>query len=201
MKKWTVIIPTHNGASHGIEVILHSITSQCYDRDRFEVIVICDKCTDNTHEVAEKYADIVVDVNHGNAGLTRNEGLDRASGEWVLFADDDDDWIGKYVFQTLERLEGDYDILAFGFRFGEHGVVFPFDNAGMLFPNVWSKMWRRETIGDTRFRNVYPNDDEWFCRDMAEKKPRVRISDCVLYDYNYMRPGSITDTERKKDAD
>ena len=200
MKQYSIIIPTHNGASHGLGVILHSITSQCYNRDKFEVIVICDRCSDDSHRLAEQYADIVEDVDFGNAGLTRNRGLDLASGEWILFADDDDDWIGKYVFETLDRLIGDYDILVFGFRFGEVGIALPFDNCGMLFPNVWSKMWRRAFIGETRFKEVYPNDDEIFCKDVFEKKPRVRVTEAVLYDYNYMRPGSITDTERKKNA-
>ena len=201
-KQFSIIIPTHNGKSHGIGVVLHSITSQCYDRDRFEVIVICDRCDDGTEEFVKPYADKIKVVDHGNAGLSRNEGLELAEGEWVLFADDDDDWIGKYVFQVLNRFtkEDNFDVLVFGFRFGERGIALPFDNCGVLFPNVWSKMWKREFIGDTRFRNVYPNDDEWFCIDVGAKKPRTRITDCVLYDYNYMRPGSITDTERKKNA-
>jgi len=202
-KQFSIIIPTHNGASHGLDVALHSITSQCYDRDKYEIIVICDKCSDNTAEVSREFADKVVEVNHGNAGLTRNEGLERAEGEWILFMDDDDQWIGKYVLQTLDRYAkmDDFDVLAFGFVFGHLGVRFPFDNRGFLFPNVWTKMWKREFIGDTRFRNVYPNDDEMFCVDMGKKKPRFRISECILYDYNYMRPGSIQDVERKKNAD
>lgn len=202
MKEWTIIIPTHNGADR-IGVALQSITSQCYDRNEVEIIVICDACEDNTHEVAERYADIVVDVNHHNAGLTRNEGLERATGKWVLFMDDDDHWIHEFVLAQLHRYaeQDDFDVLCFAFWWSR-GIALPFDNAGTLFPNVWSKMWRREFIGETRFRNIYPNDDEWFCRDMIAKKPRMAAVDCLMYYYDYMRPGSITDTEeRKKNAD
>jgi len=201
MKEWTVIIPTHNGADR-IGVALQSIVSQCYDRNEVEIIVICDACEDNTHEVAEQYADIVVDVNHHNAGLTRNEGLERATGKWVLFMDDDDRWVHEFVLAQLHRYaeQDDFDVLCFAFWWSR-GIALPFDNAGTLFPNVWSKMWRREFIGETRFRNIYPNDDEWFCRDMIAKKPRMAAVDCLMYYYDYMRPGSITDTEeRKKNA-
>lgn len=202
MKEWTVIIPTHNGADR-IGVALQSIVSQCYDRNEVEIIVICDACEDDTHKVAEQYADVVVDVNHHNAGLTRNEGLERATGKWVLFMDDDDRWIHEFVLAQLHRYaeQDDFDVLCFAFWWSR-GIALPFDNAGTLFPNVWSKMWRREFIGETRFRNIYPNDDEWFCRDMIAKKPRMSAVDCLMYYYDYMRPGSITDTEeRKKNAD
>lgn len=200
-KEFSIIIPVHNGEKR-LSVPLHSINSQCYDRDKFEIIVICDACSDKTAEIAKAYgADVVIEVDHRNAGLARNEGLEAATGKWVLFMDDDDHWLGECVLAFLHRLaeEDDFDIACMGF-YWSRGAALPFDNAGMLFPNVWSKMWRRSFIGETRFRNIYPNDDEWFCRDMMQKNPKIRVSDNVIYYYDYMRPGSITDTERKRNA-
>lgn len=198
-KEFSIIIPAHD-AEKRLAVPLQSIISQCYDRDKFEIIVICDACSDRTADVARSYgADIVKEVNHGNAGLARNEGLEAASGDWVLFMDDDDHWLGECVLAFLHRyaMADDFDIACFSF-YWSHGAALPFDNAGFLFPNVWSKMWRRSFIGETRFQNVYPNDDEVFCRDMMQKSPRIRVSDNMIYYYDYMRPGSITDAERKK---
>ena len=87
-KEFSIIIPAHN-AEKRLSVPLHSIITQCYDRDKFEIIVICDACDDRTAEVAREYgADIVKEVQHGNTGLARNEGLEAASGDWVLFMDD-----------------------------------------------------------------------------------------------------------------
>lgn len=201
-KQFSIIIPAHDGASHGLSDALHSIITQCYDRDKYEIIVICDRCSDNTYELSKQYADKVMEVDYGNCGMARQEGMRLAEGEWILFMDDDDYWLHEFVLKTLDRFTraDDFDILVFSFIWGERGVALPFDNAGMLFPNVWSKMWRRSFIGDTEFRNVYPNDDELFCKDVFAKKPRVRISDSLLYFYNFMRPGSITDTERKKEC-
>ena len=201
-KLFSIIIPAHD-AEKRLAVPLQSIISQCYDRDKFEIIVICDACSDGTAEVAKRYgADIVKEVNHRNAGLSRNEGLEAASGKWVLFMDDDDHWLGECVLAGLDRYDraDDFDVACFSF-YWSRGASLPFDNAGYLFPNVWSKMWRRSFIGETRFRNVYPNDDELFCADILQKKPRIRISEMMFYYYDYMRPGSITDTERKKNAD
>lgn len=199
-KEFSIIIPAHN-AEKRLSVPLHSIISQCYDRDKFEIIVICDACDDRTAEVAREYgADVVKEVRHGNAGLARNEGLEAASGDWVLFMDDDDHWLGECVLAFLHRyaMADDFDIACFSFYWSRSGAALPFDNGGNLFPNVWSKMWRRSFIGETRFRNVYPNDDELFCVDMISKRPRIRVSDNMIYYYDYMRPGSITDAERKK---
>lgn len=198
-KEFSIIIPAHN-AENRLSIPLHSIISQCYDRDKFEIIVICDACDDRTEEVAKEYgADIVKRTDFANAGLARNAGLEAASGEWVLFMDDDDHWLGECVLAFLHRyaMSDDFDIACFSF-YWSYGAALPFDNAGFLFPNVWSKMWRRSFIGETRFRNVYPNDDELFCKDMMQKSPRIRVSDNMIYFYDYMRPGSISDAERKK---
>lgn len=199
-KEFSIIIPAHN-AEKRISVPLHSIISQCYDRDKFEIIVICDACDDRTADVARQYgADKVIITEYGNCGAARQEGMKHVEGEWVLFMDDDDRWLHEFVLKTLDRYarNDDFDVLVFSFIFGERGIALPFDNCGMIFPNVWSKMWRRSFVGDTEFKNVYPNDDELFCLDVFEKKPRVRVTEAVLYYYDYMRPGSITDTERKK---
>lgn len=58
---FSVIVPTHNGASHDFfRKCLHSIAHQTF-RD-FELIVIADKCTDNTAEVARQYGATVYEL-------------------------------------------------------------------------------------------------------------------------------------------
>jgi len=91
---FSIIIPVQNGAKT-IERLFGSLISQ---KDMiYEVLVCNDQSTDETVEIAEKYKGFlpieVVDVpkNIGNnPGRARQCGLDRASGDWVVFADADD---------------------------------------------------------------------------------------------------------------
>ena len=111
--KFSIIIPAHNSASY-IRKALDSIKAQTF-KD-YELIVVCDSCTDNTQAIAEEYGATTVKVGYGRDGLTRNEGLARANGEYVLFMDDDDWWLHEYVLSQLnDKLEEcpDVDVIVF----------------------------------------------------------------------------------------
>ena len=87
---FSVIVPAHNSAEF-IRRGLESIVNQ--DFDDYELTVVCDACTDDTAEVAAEYmgfGDSIIMTDYGRAGLARNEGLDTAIGDWILFMDDDD---------------------------------------------------------------------------------------------------------------
>lgn len=192
--KFSIIIPAHN-SSYFIEKALKSVRSQTY-KD-YELIVICDACTDSTFSVVSRYADISRITNFGRDGLARNVGLDIASGEYVLFMDDDDWWLHEYVLQQLaDRLNETSltDVLCFAFIW--KGLGYTANTLGRIWPNVWSKCWRREFIGDTRFTDVKMESDLYFTREMMAKitsNEQVDIWPMPLYYYNYMRPGSQTE--------
>ena len=98
--RFSIIIPAHNSENH-IRKALESIKSQTFTD--YELIVICDSCNDNTQKVAEEYGAITERVGFGRDGLTRNRGLAKAKGDWVLFMDDDDWWLHEYVLEQLRR--------------------------------------------------------------------------------------------------
>ena len=50
--KFSIIIPAHNAAEH-IQNALDSVTEQTFTD--YELIVICDSCTDNTEQIAKEY--------------------------------------------------------------------------------------------------------------------------------------------------
>lgn len=186
---FSIIIPAHNAAEY-IRKGLDSIKIQSY-KD-YELIVVCDACTDNTEEIAREYTDKVYPVPFHNEGRARNYGLDRATGDWVLWMDDDDWWLHEFVLEQLSQEVPDaIDVLAFSFIFQTRGYAKPRNAKGAHWIAVWSKCWRRSFIGDTRFGAEFPSDVNWNVRMMA-KKPRIRDWDMPLYYYNYMRPGSQT---------
>lgn len=198
--KFSIIIPAHNSAAF-IEKALRSIRNQTFTD--YELIVVCDACEDRTAEVARMYANEVVVTGFGRDGLARNAGLDIASGEYVLFMDDDDWWLHEYVLQQLaDRLYETSltDVLCFGFVW--KGVGYKANTLGRIWPNVWSKCWRRSFIGDTRFTDVKMESDLYFTREMMAKitsNEQVDIWPMPLYYYNYMRPGSQTEIANRSE--
>ena len=109
--KFSIIIPAHNSAGY-IQNALDSVAEQTFED--YELIVVCDSCTDNTEEIAKEYGARTVTVDYHCDGLTRNKGIEMAQGEWVLFIDDDDWWLHEFVLDQLNsRISNDIDILCF----------------------------------------------------------------------------------------
>ena len=193
-KDFSIIIPAHNSADF-ITTALKSVRAQEYSRDMYELIVVCDACTDNTEEVAREYADKVIVTDYGRDGLARQEGIDAAAGSWILFMDDDDWWLHEYVLATLAPFcEPETDVVCFGFVWRHVGVTF---QKGRVLPNVWSKMYRADFLKETgvRFDNTRMASDLIFNRRIFLNMPRVKCINQPLYYYNYMRVGSQTQRE------
>ena len=87
--KFSVIVPAYNSEKY-IEETLDCLLSQT-EQD-IEVIVVNDGSKDSTADIAERYAaedSRVVYVYQENAGVSaaRNNGIERARGEYMIFID------------------------------------------------------------------------------------------------------------------
>ena len=194
MPKFSIIMPAHNAEEY-IRKALDSVRIQTFTD--YELIVICDACSDRTAEIAKEYTDKVLVVNYANPGPTRSYGLDHAVGEYVLFIDDDDWWLHEFVLEQInEKLSGE-DLLCFAFIWKGRGYASPDRGGGVLWPAVWNKCWKREAIGDTRFPAAYP-DDLLFHMAMMDKLMVITYWEMPLYYYNYWRDGSIS-TQKEPD--
>lgn len=189
--KFSVIIPAHNEQAV-ISRALSSIEAQSF-KD-YEVIVVCDACTDNTKEIAELYGAKVIQIDAHSSGAARNAGLDNANGEWILFCDADDWYLHEYVFEMLADKVGreNEDGLLFSLIWKNMGYGPIRSPKGTIYPHVANKCWRRSSIGDTRFptvKDVVGEDGVFFDRMMA-KNIKLIEWDMPLYYYNWLRPGS-----------
>lgn len=190
--RFSIIIPAYNAENH-IRKALDSIKSQSFTD--YELIVICDSCEDNTEEIAKEYGAITESVNFHNDGLSRSRGLDIAKGDYVLFMDDDDWWLHEFVLAQLNQYiieHTEVDVIAFSFIFKGIGYCMPYYRND-YWVCVWSKCWKRECIGDTRFPNVYSVSDHHFHVAMMKKNLNIKCWNMPFYYYNYLRPGSISD--------
>jgi glycosyltransferase involved in cell wall biosynthesis len=188
--RFSIIVPAHN-AEDRITKCLDSIKQQTFTD--YELLVICDACSDKTAEIAESYGAKVFNVKYCNAGLTRNVGLDNAQGEYVLFLDDDDWWLHEYVLDQINRKLTDEDVLCFAFIWKGMKYADPLGNGGNEhFVAVWNKCWKRSFIDTTRFSDATPGEDTDFHWTMWRKNPKYVDWNMPMYYYNYMRDGSIS---------
>jgi cellulose synthase/poly-beta-1,6-N-acetylglucosamine synthase-like glycosyltransferase len=96
--KASVIIPARNEARR-ISRTLQALKAQDYGN--YEIIVVVNASSDNTEDVAKKYADNVLVLEEGGVWRARNRGVEIADGDVVLFIDADTlppkDWISSFV--------------------------------------------------------------------------------------------------------
>ena len=195
--KFSVIVPAHNSGSY-IRKCLESIKSQSFTD--YELIVICDACTDNTKAIAQEYTDKVFEVDKRSSSAARNVGLDAAQGEWVLFCDSDDWYLHEFVFEQLAEKVGkeNEDVLLFSLIWKHIGYGTIRSPKGTIYPHVANKCWKRSFIGETRFsESVKTGEDQDFFVKMTGKEIKMVEWDMPLYYYNYLFKGSKSESDHR----
>ena len=198
---FSVIVPAHNSAEY-IRKCMRSVKMQTFTD--YELIVVCDKCTDNTAQVALGYADKTLIRGYGMDGLARNAGIEAAEGEWIMFLDDDDWWIHEYVLEMakdkIDNITFPVDMLLFDFIWKNappHKSPYYVQDIDNVNIAVWSKAFRREFIGDTRFPAIPFTSDKDFMDEIIKKQPVAYTTHQLIYYYNYMREGSQTEEHER----
>ena len=119
MEKVSVIVPMHNSSKH-IQECIESVINQTYKN--IELIIVDDKSTDNSLEIAESIKDerikiIKLSQNVG-AAMARNRGIDEASGEYICFLDSDDYWYKEKIEKQVKFIkENDYTFIYSAYEF------------------------------------------------------------------------------------
>ena len=154
----TIIIPCHNIEDY-IGRCLQSIIKQNYDKNKYEVIIIFDSCTDNTETVAKDYLENsginyrCFYVDYKNAGLSRNKGLENACGKYIWFIDGDDYLLDDNAFnKQIYAIE----------KTGCNAVYqrkFQVDQPVMEDDAIWRFFFNKEFIREERFPNTEINED------------------------------------------
>lgn len=106
----SIIVPSYN-AEKFLDQSIPSAQKQTHSN--VEIVIIDDASTDNTFQIAQRYARedarVVVLRHEKNAGLaaTRNTGIAGSRGEWVAFLDADDLFFPRKIELQLALWRGD----------------------------------------------------------------------------------------------
>lgn len=128
--KLSVIVPTYN-SSNTIERLIHSLSNQIFKE--FELIFIDDNSSDNTVDVIVKtlessnitYNLIVNETNKG-PGYSRNRGLEKANGDYIVFIDSDDIVREDHLSTFYENIKDHDSVFVKGLKVDNEGNLFDF---------------------------------------------------------------------------
>jgi len=209
-QKVSVILPVYNVAAY-LEECIGSILSQ--DLRDIEIICINDGSTDNSLEILQKYKAhderiIIINQENGGPGKARNNGLQKAQGEYIFSPDSDDYLLSSNTLSLLYNTacKDDLDILSSNFATvgAENKESYAKRKAGVISngkqfllsgetnASAWAKLYKRSYLGSIHFlfdETILYEDSEAFPR-LYLNASRVSHIDAVLYAYR-QRPNSI----------
>lgn len=220
MIKMSIIVPVYNMEKY-IEECLDSIINQTYKN--IEVILVDDGSTDNSAYICDEYClkDSRVQTYHiKNSGVSeaRNYGLDKVTGDYVMFVDADDVIHQKTVeICSKEICESDAEMILYNIRdisrehylFGEKRIVLNKHNIKDLEKKLLNigkykcesslgitgavcKVYRREIIKDCRFpKEINFAEDYCFLVQILRYVKEIIYINDVLYYYR-IRKNSLS---------
>lgn len=210
----SVIIPVYNLENY-IENCLNSIVNQTYKN--LEILVIDDGSTDRSGEIIKAMAENdtrIVYIRQNNAGVSaaRNNGLDRANGDYIMFVDGDDymhyqaveillDCITEkkcsFVFasalNTTKPDEKMDKITDYTCEKSDTAFLFSHIDGNQLGRAIWGKIYSKEFLEGIRFpKDVTHGEDFYFISAIISKhNPEFCYVNQKLY-YYYQRSSSVS---------
>jgi glycosyltransferase involved in cell wall biosynthesis len=172
-----IIVPVYNTEQY-LPGCLHSIANQSYRF--FNCVLVNDGSTDGSGDICDEWAtkdnrfSVIHKINSG-PGASRNIGMAKAEGDYLLFIDSDDFWIDSYCLEKINAalLEGEPDVLVFGiYDFIEK--VNKLRNRTIASPS--DKNDACYLLENSRFKSTMT--DKAICRELAVKH-NMRFSESI----------------------
>ena len=165
----SIVLPFYNAEDFLAEAI-ESVLAQTYEN--WELLIVNDAATDGSDQIARAYAQkdkrIRYFVNEKNcgAGLSRNNAIERACGDYLMFLDADDFYqpdICQKVVHVIQNNSNQPDVILFPFEYlkgQERGCWLKRYPTGPLTLKeydlldsvvLWNAAWRMQFIKENQF--------------------------------------------------
>lgn len=206
MYKVSVIIPVYNSEKF-LESTILSVVNQTIGFENIELILVDDNSTDSSKEIIKKFSKqynnikgIFLDENHGCPGPARNIGMEKATSEYIMFLDNDDQYekhLCEKLYETILKTDADLVDCRFNqidnisskassklydeeIKILTEGIVY-YDNI-----YIWTKIYKKSIItkNNIQFISQGVNEDTLFCVEyFINTKTLVSLTDYVGYDH------------------
>lgn len=201
----TIIVPLYN-AYNVVDKCIKSIINQTYKN--VELLLINDGSKDETLKKIKKYEKEysfikVIDKKNEGVAKTRNLGIKKAKGKYIMFIDQDDYIDEDYVETLLKEIKNNnVDCVFSGYRRenskGECIQKRKLKNTlwskyTLLAP--WAKIYNKEFLikNKTDFFSYKIGEDVYFTLKMISRNARIKIIDYIGYVW-YFNEKSVSNT-------
>jgi len=202
--KVSVIIPVHN-CEQFLRQCIDSVLSQTLSE--IEVILINDASTDSSQVIIDEYLanddriQVVQLENNKGVSVARNTGIDKSTGQYLIFVDADDYWIDQRMLENLyaKSILEQADLTSFGFcRVDEAGkqkdisveaaaVVNPRQQKNWSIKyNAWAKFISRKYLSEHEIAfkpSLIMGEDALFSITLYCNANKLVVMDDVYYCY------------------
>ena len=201
MSKLSIIIPAYNSEKYILNCILSIINDKFSD---FEIIVINDGSKDKTKEIVENIKDERIKLynnqNHG-VSYSRNFGLKKASGEYIMFIDADDTLMPNSLYRMMNVIKNEEADIVIG-QYREKKENIKIDRlekkdiiSALISPNrnyldssllgfVWGRIYSKRILKNVLFdENIHFKEDMLFNLDAYSNSDRIIIIPDKCYNY------------------
>lgn len=209
MYKVSIIIPVYNAEKY-LERCIDSLINQTYKN--IEIIAINDGSKDNSLNILKKYQrenkNIKVHTQE-NIGIskTRNKGIKHATGDYIMFVDNDDFLDSDYIETYIEELkEREYDVIIGGYRRvnTKNKIIkeIRLKNkkwCAYMIVAPWAKLYKREYVKkkNLEFLNSNIGEDIYFTLPAVSLTENIKIISYIGYNWFY-NDKSVSNTIHKE---
>ena len=210
----SVIVTGYNIGEYA-ERCVNSIMAQTYDN--LQIILVDDGSTDSTGSIFDRLCENdgrleVIHKKNGGPSDARNEGMERARGEYIGFVDGDD-WIEPFMYEKMSdsilAYNADIAICRYNQINGDPDWEEPDgktvqltqdeawdcyireDRQHVIYNSVWNRLYCREVIGNIRFVKGKLSEDIPFTTETFCNAARFVYLDIPCYNYVCNRSDSI----------
>lgn len=124
-KKISIVVPIYN-ASKYLDKCVQSILNQSYKN--IEVILVNDGSTDNSLEICKQYKlkdnrIKIIDINNGGVSNARNIGIERSTGDFIMFCDSDDYVSNKWCEKLIANYKNNNLVMCAYYEIDDNKIL------------------------------------------------------------------------------